>query len=835
MSEESLIGKRVNNYVIKSFLGEGGFGTVYLATNPTIESNVAIKVLSDAFSRDESVISRFINEAKSVNRINHRNIIKIFDFGKLEDGRHYFLMEFIDGRELEKEIKMFGHFSVSLASAVIEKICDGLEAAHRCGIIHRDLKPENVMFSRTAAGPEIKILDFGIAKLLEQPDRGKIRGETGQVIGTHGYMSPEQEKGESSEVDFQADIYACGVLLYKMLTGHLPYNGKTKEEIIHCVLEEPPVTISTYRDDLPSELDSFFSKALEKNPAERFQRVREFLNEWKKITVELGLASPAPGIDVSLTPVSIDDQLARQVSSHAGISTDSNTGTNSEIIGKLTDFFVKKIAGRGGQRPDLHQVSVIDYEDFSLLLPDIFQYATSSESFYKQGFFYYFDEIPVGAFLENTPLSSCRHIFESYYPRIKNYEINLSTLGNIEILNILEQRGDSKVFFKLAWEEVDTGIFNKISLLSNLRLYLELPPNFPVNYFEDLTRLTNLEGLICRGCEVTDETAVFLSQIPSIEYLDLSETMVTSRSMAGIGRMKNLKHLILKNTTINDEGIKFLSESRKLKTLDLTGTKVTDSCSVYLNNMTMLNSLVLKNCRISDRFLKNIPGKTIRLLNLYGTDISDRSAKVMEKFEALRSLNISHSRISDKLLEGISGLRNLKKLDMKYTSTGDNSVSSIKNLRSLRWIGVSKTGITDDFIQGISSCEYLIYLDASLNDISDRSFAYLADLASLQHLDLSSTRISSRGLLYLPKLENLNSLNLKKTVITDEAFEYIKKLSSLRVLNISGCSISDRICDYLPFMEKLRTINLADTLVSVNKIKEMRLVHPSVNILRFDR
>ena len=214
-------GTVVGEYQVEGKLGQGGFGAVFKAAHPLIGKVVAIKVLAPKFSVDPEMVSRFIAEARAVNQIRHRNIIDIFSFGQLADGRHYYVMEFLDGETLDRADRSQGTSSLAeVALPILRAIARALDAAHAKGIAHRDLKPENVFLARRRRRRYFpKLLDFGIAKLLAADDGNKSRRAPGIPIGTPYYMSPEQCRGK--DVDHRTDYYAFGVVAYQMLTGHV--------------------------------------------------------------------------------------------------------------------------------------------------------------------------------------------------------------------------------------------------------------------------------------------------------------------------------------------------------------------------------------------------------------------------------------------------------------------------------------------------------------------------------------------------------------------------------------------------------------------------------------
>lgn len=261
-------GQTVGEYVVEEKLGEGGFGTVFKAVHPVIGKQVAIKVLARQYSVQREMVSRFVSEARAVNQIRHRNIIDIFSFGQLDDGRHYYVMELLDGEPMDEYLEARGRIDLSEAIPILRALARALDAAHAKGIAHRDLKPENIFLARDADGTVFpKLLDFGIAKLLGEQQPHEHRTRTGAPMGTPAYMSPEQCRGR--DVDHRTDIYAFGILTYQMLTGELPFDGEDYMEILLKQISEEPDPPSTRHPGLPASVDHAVLWMLAKDPAKR--------------------------------------------------------------------------------------------------------------------------------------------------------------------------------------------------------------------------------------------------------------------------------------------------------------------------------------------------------------------------------------------------------------------------------------------------------------------------------------------------------------------------------------------------------------------------------------
>ncbi|MBN2722634.1 MAG: serine/threonine protein kinase [Deltaproteobacteria bacterium] len=270
---DPLIGKKVGDKLtLLEKIGKGGMGTVYRAKHEILEREFAVKVLRSDMRRDPVVVERFKREARAASRLEHPNVVYISDFDQLNDDRFYIVMEYIRGKSLRDVLQSTGPFELQRACSILCQVSDALDYAHEKGVIHRDLKSENIFVTTIRGEEKVKILDFGLAKLVSDAlDLQSITSE-GQIFGTPETMAPEQIT--SGKLDHRVDIYALGVLTYEMLVGKPPFSGPMLQVLMAHKKQQPP-KICESRTDIPDVIDNMVQRAMEKEPERRFSRAAE--------------------------------------------------------------------------------------------------------------------------------------------------------------------------------------------------------------------------------------------------------------------------------------------------------------------------------------------------------------------------------------------------------------------------------------------------------------------------------------------------------------------------------------------------------------------------------
>ena len=276
----------VGEWAIEREIGRGGMGVIYLAKHKTRGEKAALKLMLNAPQASEKKQKRFTREVDAARKLNHPGIVRLLDTGEHE-GFPFFAMEYVDGKPLDKLLKE--ELDLELGMEVLEKLCRGVHYAHEHGIVHRDLKPANVLVDDNM---NPKLTDFGLAK---SEDHKSVLTKTGAVVGTPYYLSPEQARGNSKDVDRRADIYALGVIMYELITGRLPFVGQTTVELYNRILNDDPPPPTRVKPQLTKEIETVCLKALEKNPRERYQTAEQLADDVKALLGAKPISARPPG------------------------------------------------------------------------------------------------------------------------------------------------------------------------------------------------------------------------------------------------------------------------------------------------------------------------------------------------------------------------------------------------------------------------------------------------------------------------------------------------------------------------------------------------------------
>jgi serine/threonine protein kinase/tetratricopeptide (TPR) repeat protein len=335
-------GTKLGRYEIRSKIGAGGMGEVYLAEDEQLHRKVALKVLPAEVASNQDRMRRFNQEATAAAALNHPNIAHIYEIGE-DAGTHFIAMEFIDGATLREKIHL-DHTALGKLLRYLQHAAEGLAKAHAAGIVHRDLKPDNIMVTRDG---HAKVLDFGLAKLIEPPQfSGSGSSEVatvilhqqstpGMILGTAGYMSPEQARGQTDEIDHRSDIFSFGCILFEAVTGQKAFAGKDAVESLNKIIREPAPPVSELNPAAPPDLQRVVRRCLAKDPDERFQNIKDVAIELKEVrrelkSVDAGTTVPSRTAELGVPPSGGTSSGAKTQPPEG--ETPSATGSSAEYI-----------------------------------------------------------------------------------------------------------------------------------------------------------------------------------------------------------------------------------------------------------------------------------------------------------------------------------------------------------------------------------------------------------------------------------------------------------------------------------------------------------------------
>lgn len=297
-------GAELGPYLIEGVLGEGGGGIVYRAQHKQLGTRVAVKVLRSEMAAHPTMLTRFVREAEAINKIGHPGIVQIYEFGNTPEGRPYYAMELLEGVDLRKLLKAHGRFTAAEVLELMEPVCAAVQAAHDAGFIHRDIKANNIAISERDGKRVVKLLDFGIAKLMHGESSVQGLTEPGAMLGSPHSMAPEQIRAEP--LDARADVYALGVLIFQLLTAQYPFYALEPGQVALMHLQSPAPRPSSLAP-VSTELDSIVLRCLEKRRERRFASVSELLEALRRAVAEgpsvevAGDSSSAVGVYFELT------------------------------------------------------------------------------------------------------------------------------------------------------------------------------------------------------------------------------------------------------------------------------------------------------------------------------------------------------------------------------------------------------------------------------------------------------------------------------------------------------------------------------------------------------
>lgn len=765
----------VGKYELLSVIGAGGMGVIYLARQIFLDRLVAIKMLKSNLASAKARM-RFHQEGKAASALHHPVIVAINDFGIDELDRPYMVMEHVEGVTLSEVIKERITLNIAEAMPIFLELLDGLAVAHSKGIVHRDIKPGNIMLTMGDDGVvHVKLLDFGIAKLLDDDDNTmQSLTKTGEALGTPLYMSPEQI--QSHKIDYRSDLYSLGCVMYSCLTGAPPFVGEHKFQTMDLHLTEKPASLkeASLGLDFPEELERVIMRLLEKAPGDRYQSADAVRKILIGLSSQLGLLQPSalPGSVLergnNSGHVSIPSSLAKMVPPPG----QGATSSTHRSVGVKTDLDRTDVDRVALGRTDVDKTD-IDRTDFDKT--DVER--TDVDSAIKSR--------PSASFSPTAPIAPAA-AKGKLQEVTRSYTTGGGAVTERDLSRPSEEDSESDEDYEDDSQADSAEEFGDDEGSTDRRNYGLSAFTIQQKAFADIGAFLTVAAVIVgatsflptktgKGQEKSagvdsaktptttvastpglsglapdeDDDSVARSNLLSGKNLDEFRSKgienMTSKAMPAFLKQPKMRIVSLRKTRIDNDGLKYLV-TLPLEDLYLNGTKVDVDGLAHLANIPTLKNLYLGN-----------------------THMDDRAAELIAKKMKLRTLGIGGTAITIGGIKTLASSPNLEKsmvnLDLSNLDLGNDVFSVLKPFRNLENLDCSKNQRIDGgALPFLAQLTKVNQLSLASTNINDEDLRELVKMQQLVVLDLSNTKVTLFGLKYLKKLKNLGTLCLGKHV-----------------------------------------------------------------------
>lgn len=608
----------VDRYEVTAKLGEGGMGVVYKAWDTVLNQDVSIKLLKNIGNLEESAI-RFQREAKAASHLTHANLATVLDFGATEDGTLYMVSKFIEGQTLSQRLRKEGALPLEKAISVFLQVSDCMDYIHSKGILHRDLKSGNIIVREDGEEIEAHVLDFGIAKLLEEHILEDNVTSAGTVLGSPMYMSPEQGLGKA--VDFRSDIYSLGCMFYESITGSTPFKADTIFDVIKMHTEEQPSPFSEVidRDDIPEDLEKLIYKMLSKKPEERPESMKQVVSKLEQISG-----------DVKQKKLFKGKSSARDNFFASLFATQNNAFAGGKAWLYIT--LVAILIGAPALYLYMNNIQARQHQKENEMIERVNKNSLELSTNFPAKELMKVDEDPRNQFLS----------YESLHPGYRRVHRNEGWKEKYDYGRLKDFDFD----FYLSG-------FDKEESKEDLKKILSVDHLIGLNCYEtklddkDLTTIAGKKNLrlleFTRVGPFTKAGLASLATLPKLEILRLSECNLDDDCMTELSKLKNLESLDIDyNKAVTDKGVESLLRNKsKIVSLSLKNVPVSDEAVRSISKLPELKELHLNNTAISDKAMKYLADSKIQSLDINGTKVSDIGLKYLGKNKSIKFICVS--------------------------------------------------------------------------------------------------------------------------------------------------------------------------------------------------
>ncbi len=851
---------RIGDFRVIRVLGSGGFAVVFEAEDPRLKRRVALKMLHPAIASIDGA-ERFLREAQSAAALKDEHVVTIYQVGT-QGEMPFIAMELLQGETLEERLAREGRLSIREAVRIGREIASGLSAAHERGLLHRDIKPANIWLERAEAplpaepvhaarqpsrsasspgraGGTVKILDFGCAK--SWADEVGLTGH-GAVIGTPGYMAPEQFFGDA--VDPRTDLFSLGCVLYRMAAGRRPFGGDNVFSVVRALALEVPAPLQAASPKVPRSLsdlvDRLLSKTLDGRPATakavvlQLREIEKAL-EHQRVTgaaaVSESAGSRAPrrlyqkpaiavglclAVLIPLVYFAFGAQLIRIATNQGEIVIEVD---DPNVTVKVHENHVAIHDGQGQAAITLaageHQL------DVTLQQPTGEATFRTDKFVLRRGGKKVFEarEELAKAVASLTPTVPNSPVAKSPGPKSP---VSNSPVSNSQAAKPPENRAVAATTIPLreaAASDFDRTVASWV-LAQGGSVTIEAgqpPHHIQVSPGTALPSSSlKLKTVDLQQRTPTDADLAHFRGLKQLTELRLGGSRIKGPGLANLSELTQLKSLVLWNTAVTDAPLKDLEGLTRLNRLWLDGAPVTDAGLTHIKPLTNLRELNLNWAPVTGSGLKQLGDLPhLEVLYLRGHALTDANAIHLRGLKSLQTLLLSEQPLSDAGLVHIRDLNQLQVLAINSTKLTDATIAQLRSLKNLRELDLSWTHVTDAGLKQLEDeLPQLESLYLRGRHLSDAGLVHLRGFKRLKTLYLSGQPVTNAGLAEVVSLKQLESLGLSSTQVTDAGLGSLAPLKNLHFLNLDQTSVTDAGLAHLQKLPQLQTLTLVATHVS---------------------
>ncbi|MCX7665345.1 MAG: protein kinase [Gemmataceae bacterium] len=842
---------RIGQYRILKILGQGGMGMVFQAEDIALDRSVALKVIRRESAQKPEARERFFREAKLAASIQDDHIVPIYHAGEA-NGVPFMVMPWLQGESLADRMKRVDVFPVPEILRIGQQIAKGLAVAHEAGLIHRDIQPSN-LWLEVKQGDRIKILDFGLARVLDKEK--KQLTQSGIILGTPAYMSPEQ--AQAKPVGPACDLFSLGVILYRLATGRMPFEGDQVTSLLVAVVTHNPVAPHKINPEISENLSEFIMQLLAKDETKRPQSARYVAEKLEKLARDFTKLSQStrPKIiqrvvpTVALMGVMVIILVAASVfyfqtpkgTVRVEINDDSleatltKTGTVIKGADKSAEIRVEtgeqtlKIK-RGDFEFETEKFLLRKGENITLrveLLPGKVQITRDGQILNEQ-------ELPkktLDVTKTNTPkwVNPKKDVIDEeidYDQKVADWATKIGAKFEIDPVASMKKK-------------LDINSTKKFPIIS-----LSFPENVKINDsdLEILKHCQSLKAIAFISSSITDEGINHLIECKSLSLLHIEGVKLTSRGLKNLSKLSNLYALSLINIPIEDQGLTELTKLTSLTNLSIHNGKITDKGLESIAQMKKIEKLDISFNPITDEGIRHLFDMTqlktllIRETKVSSKGISDLKTALL-KCTVIKTTNdhfaaLSVLRRNGEILVNVGNRfgNDNKRVRIKNHTDLNRIVDSQQPWQLLAIFLPNDTYLTDKSIYDYSGLQYLDTIELFRSRISEEGIKLLVHNPELRRVGLQEVNLTDSSLKHLKKLTKLWELNLAQTGVTDNGLKELVELKELYHLDLRRNQITDEGLKVLANIKSLKTLYLDNTKVTEAGIQELKKALPNCKI-----